>query len=155
MQTHSSYHKLQIHTIIIIIFHITCNCDFFFVSCRWNNNWIQMEGTNRCSANYVPLTPISFLKRSAIAYRDRLSIIYGENVKFTWKQTFDRCTRLASALSQLGVSPGDVVCFFFLPFLAFFLLLLIIFGYFFVVFWVLISRLLLLDARIADDCVVF
>lgn len=68
-----------------------------------------MDGTYRCSANYVPLTPISFLKRSAIVYRDRLSIIYGENVKFTWKQTLDRCTRLASALSLLGVSPGDVI----------------------------------------------
>ncbi|KAK1362237.1 putative acyl-activating enzyme 1, peroxisomal [Heracleum sosnowskyi] len=68
-----------------------------------------MEGTKRCSANYVPLTPISFLKRAAIVYPDRLSIIYGENVKFTWKQTLERCTRLASALTLLGVSPGDVV----------------------------------------------
>lgn len=74
-----------------------------------------MEGTKRCSANYVPLTPISFLKRASIVYRDRLSIVYGENVKFTWRQTLERCTRLASALTLLGVSPGDVVSSFSLP----------------------------------------
>ncbi|KAL8135752.1 hypothetical protein AgCh_010395 [Apium graveolens] len=71
-----------------------------------------MEGTKKCSANYVPLTPISFLKRAAIVYRDRVSIVYGEHVKFTWRQTLERCTRLASALTLLGVSPGDVVAAF-------------------------------------------
>ncbi|CAI9758031.1 unnamed protein product [Fraxinus pennsylvanica] len=67
-----------------------------------------MEGTLKCSANYVPLTPISFLERSAIVYRDRVSIVYG-NVKFTWRETFERCVKLASALNQIGISRGDVV----------------------------------------------
>ncbi|XP_057974377.1 butanoate--CoA ligase AAE1-like [Malania oleifera] len=67
-----------------------------------------MEGLLKCSANYVPLSPISFLERSAIVYRDRLSVVYG-NVKYTWGETFQRCLRLASALTQLGISPGDVV----------------------------------------------
>ncbi|GFP86290.1 probable acyl-activating enzyme 1 peroxisomal [Phtheirospermum japonicum] len=66
------------------------------------------NGTLKCSANYAPLTPISFLERSAIVYRDRVSIVYGD-LKFTWKQTHDRCLRLASALSHLGISRGDVV----------------------------------------------
>ncbi|PWA99477.1 acyl activating enzyme 1 [Artemisia annua] len=57
-----------------------------------------MEGTIRCKANYVPLSPISFLERSAVVYRDRLSVVYGDHVNFTWKQTRDRCVRLASAL---------------------------------------------------------
>ncbi|KAK3038836.1 hypothetical protein RJ639_028558 [Escallonia herrerae] len=65
-------------------------------------------GTTRCSANYVPLSPISFLKRSAIVYRDRVSVVYGD-IKFTWRETLQRCTRLASALANLGVSRGDVV----------------------------------------------
>ncbi|GKU98134.1 hypothetical protein SLEP1_g11171 [Rubroshorea leprosula] len=70
-----------------------------------------MEGTIKCAANYVPLTPISFLERSAIVYRDRLSVVYGD-VRYTWAQTRDRCVRLASALVQLGISRGDVVWFF-------------------------------------------
>ncbi|XP_021732204.1 probable acyl-activating enzyme 1, peroxisomal [Chenopodium quinoa] len=67
-----------------------------------------MEGLIRCSANYVPLSPISFLERAAIVYRDEFSVIYG-NVKFTWRETLIRCTKLASALTQLGISYGDVV----------------------------------------------
>ncbi|KAJ0093922.1 hypothetical protein Patl1_25281 [Pistacia atlantica] len=67
-----------------------------------------MEGTIRCSANYVPLSPISFLERSAIVYRDRLSVVY-EDVKYTWKETHQRCIKLASALADLGISRGDVV----------------------------------------------
>ncbi|KAI9074470.1 hypothetical protein K1719_043589 [Acacia pycnantha] len=68
-----------------------------------------MEGSIRCSANYVPLTPISFLERSAIVYGDNLSVVYGDDVRYTWKQTLQRCTKIASAISLLGVSPGDVV----------------------------------------------
>ncbi|KAK2995090.1 hypothetical protein RJ640_020730 [Escallonia rubra] len=67
-----------------------------------------MDGTTRCSANYVPLSPISFLKRSAIVYRDRISVVY-EDIKFTWRETLQRCNRLASALTNLGISRGDVV----------------------------------------------
>ncbi|OVA11981.1 AMP-dependent synthetase/ligase [Macleaya cordata] len=68
-----------------------------------------MEGLVRCSANYVPLSPITFLERSASVYRDRTSIIYGSTVKYTWKETRERCVKLASALTQLGISRGDVV----------------------------------------------
>lgn len=68
------------------------------------------KGTLKCAANYIPLTPISFLERSAIVYRDRVSVVYGD-LKFTWKQTHDRCLRLASALNGLGISRGDVVSF--------------------------------------------
>ncbi|KAL5557737.1 hypothetical protein UlMin_033948 [Ulmus minor] len=67
-----------------------------------------MEGSIRCSANFVPLSPINFLDRSAIVYRDRASIVYGD-VQFTWGETLQRCTKLASALAHLGISRGDVV----------------------------------------------
>lgn len=67
-----------------------------------------MEGTIRCSANYVPLTPISFLERAAVVYRDRASVVYGD-VKYTWRETHQRCIKLASALTHMGISRGDIV----------------------------------------------
>ncbi|CAK8539280.1 unnamed protein product [Lathyrus sativus] len=67
-----------------------------------------MEGTVQCKANYVPLTPISFLERSAVVYHNNLSIAY-RDVTYTWSQTHQRCIKLASSISQLGVSPRDVV----------------------------------------------
>ncbi|KAI3813665.1 hypothetical protein L1987_18394 [Smallanthus sonchifolius] len=70
--------------------------------------WRSAEGMVRCSANYVPLSPISFLERSADVYRDRTSVIYG-SLKYTWEETHRRCVKLASALTQLGISRGDVV----------------------------------------------
>ncbi|KAH0854449.1 hypothetical protein HID58_069232 [Brassica napus] len=77
-----------------------------------------MEGTMKSTANYVPLTPISFLDRSAVVYADRTSVVYGP-VTYTWRQTRDRCVRVASALSQLGISSGDVVRTFSLPLCAY------------------------------------
>ncbi|CAA6673553.1 unnamed protein product [Spirodela intermedia] len=67
-----------------------------------------MDGTIRCSANYVPLTPISFLERSAVAHADRPALVDGSR-RFTWRETRGRCLRLASALAQLGIIRGDVV----------------------------------------------
>ncbi|KAF3440860.1 hypothetical protein FNV43_RR19146 [Rhamnella rubrinervis] len=71
-------------------------------------SWKSMEGLVRCPANYVPLSPITFLERSAKVYRDRTSLVYGA-AKYTWGHTHQRCLRLASALTQLGISSGDVV----------------------------------------------
>ncbi|KAL9461852.1 hypothetical protein AB3S75_004783 [Citrus x aurantiifolia] len=62
----------------------------------------------RCSANCPPLTPITFLERSAKVYRDRPSLVYG-SLNYTWTQTHQRCLKLASALTQLGISKGHVV----------------------------------------------
>ncbi|XP_073282676.1 butanoate--CoA ligase AAE1 [Primulina huaijiensis] len=67
------------------------------------------KGMLKCSANYVPLSPISFLERSAAIYRDCVSVVYGD-LRFTWKQTHERCVRLASALTaNLSLSTGHVV----------------------------------------------
>ncbi|KAG9136961.1 hypothetical protein Leryth_013823 [Lithospermum erythrorhizon] len=78
----------------------------------WNNleeeSWKSMEGLVKSAANYVPLSPISFLERSAKVFSDRTSVVYG-SVEYTWEQTYVRCVKLASALAQLGISPGDVV----------------------------------------------
>ncbi len=59
-------------------------------------------------ANYVPLSPISFLARSALVHQHCTSIIYGER-RWTWSDTYRRCRRLASALSKKGVGIGDTV----------------------------------------------
>ncbi|GAB4847614.1 Isovalerate--CoA ligase ccl2 [Ancistrocladus abbreviatus] len=72
-------------------------------------SWKSMEGIVRCSANDVPLTPISFLERSAKVYADRTSLVYGNSISFTWRETHRRCVKLASALSLLGISRGHVV----------------------------------------------
>lgn len=71
-------------------------------------SWKSTEGLVRCPVNDVPLSPITFLERSATAYRDRTSVVYG-SVKYTWSETHERCLKLASALTQLGISRGDVV----------------------------------------------
>ncbi len=59
-------------------------------------------------ANFVPLTPISFLHRTADIYGDRTSVVY-ENMSYTWRETRERCVRVASSLSAHGVEPGDTV----------------------------------------------
>jgi len=66
------------------------------------------SGLDKSSANYVPLTPLSFLERSAYVYPSRLAVVYGQR-RFTWKETYARCRRLASALVKRGVKPGDTV----------------------------------------------
>ncbi|KDP43743.1 hypothetical protein JCGZ_22370 [Jatropha curcas] len=71
-------------------------------------SWKTTEGLVRCSANFVPLSPISFLERAAKVYRDRKSVVYG-SVVYTWNETYKRCLSLASTLTRLGISRGDVV----------------------------------------------
>ena len=59
-------------------------------------------------ANYVPLSPVSFLARAAAVHPDRLAVVHGAH-RATWRQTAERCRRLASALHQRGIGKGDVV----------------------------------------------
>ena len=71
--------------------------------------WLADEtGLDKNAANHVPLTPLSNLTRAARIWPDRLAVVYGPHRK-TYAQYFERVTRLASALSRLGVEPGDVV----------------------------------------------
>ncbi|XP_010940269.1 trans-cinnamate:CoA ligase, peroxisomal [Elaeis guineensis] len=67
-----------------------------------------MDQLPKCQANYAPVTPITFLERAALVYSDRTSIVF-ERIRFTWKQTYDRCRRMASSLRSLNVSKNDVV----------------------------------------------
>ncbi|MGZ9033696.1 MAG: acyl-CoA synthetase [Rhodospirillales bacterium] len=65
-------------------------------------------GLDRCDANFAPLTPLGLLQRAAEVYPDHLAIIHGER-RYTWSETYKRCSRLASALAGLGVARGDSV----------------------------------------------
>ena len=63
---------------------------------------------DRCDANYVPLSPLSFLDRVARVYPDHPAVIHG-TTQWTWKETADRCHQLASALANRNIGPGDTV----------------------------------------------
>ena len=65
-------------------------------------------GLDKNAANYVPLTPLSFLARSAAVYPDHLSAVY-EGGRFTWAETYARCRRFASYLAGKGIGAGDTV----------------------------------------------
>jgi len=65
-------------------------------------------GLDKNAANYVPLTPIGFLLRSTAVYPNRLAVAYGER-RYRWRETLERCRRLASALAARGVGRGDTV----------------------------------------------
>jgi len=71
--------------------------------------WLADEsGLDKCAANYVPLTPLSLLRRAASIFPDNEALVYGA-VRRSYAEYHDRITRLASALVKLGVRPGDVV----------------------------------------------
>ena len=62
----------------------------------------------KTAANYVPLTPLSFIERAAQVYPDRLAVVHGA-ARRTWRQTYARCRRLACALARRGIGRGDTV----------------------------------------------
>jgi len=66
------------------------------------------QGLGKNPANYAPLTPLSFLERAAYVYPDRPSVIHGGQ-RYTWKETYQRARRLASALRKRGIGAGDTV----------------------------------------------
>ena len=59
-------------------------------------------------ANYVPLSPVSFLERSAMIWPDRIAVRNGR-LAYTYREFEARCRRLASALARHGVRRGDTV----------------------------------------------
>src|SRR6201987_4353954 len=65
-------------------------------------------GLDKNAANYVPLTPLSFLERSAAVYPNHVSTVY-EGRSFTWSETYERCRRFASYLASKGIGAADTV----------------------------------------------
>ena len=69
---------------------------------------IEFDQLEANPANYVALTPLSFLQRSADIYPQRESLIYNDR-RYTWAQTRNRCTRIASSLAARGIGRNDTV----------------------------------------------
>ena len=65
-------------------------------------------GLDKTPANYVPLSPISFIARSAAVYPNQVSAVYEGRV-YTWAETYSRCRRFASYLANCGIGEGDTV----------------------------------------------
>ena len=65
-------------------------------------------GLEKNAANFVPLSPLSYIERAARVYPEALAVIYGER-RQTWRETYSRSRRLASALVAHGVGIGDTV----------------------------------------------
>jgi len=66
------------------------------------------ENLPKNQANYSPLTPLSFLTRTAEVFPELTAVIHGE-IKRNWRETLKRCIRLASALKKKGVVQGTTV----------------------------------------------
>ncbi len=60
------------------------------------------------AANYTELTPLSFLQRTARVFPNKTAVVHG-SLKRNWLETYQRCIRLASALSKIGITKGDTV----------------------------------------------
>jgi fatty-acyl-CoA synthase len=63
---------------------------------------------DRRSANFTPLSPLSFLRRTRDVYPQRPAVIHGAR-RYTWAEVYARTARLASALAARGVRRGDAV----------------------------------------------
>ena len=65
-------------------------------------------GLDKNAANYTPLSPLTFIERAAAVYPDRCALVYN-GLRRTWRETYRRSCRLASALRQNGIQDDDTV----------------------------------------------
>ena len=66
------------------------------------------KNLDKNEANFVPLSPLTFLERTKDVYPDYEAAVYG-NRKYTWLDIYKRVTRFASALEKIGVGNSDTV----------------------------------------------
>lgn len=66
------------------------------------------ENLPKAPANYVPLTPVSFLQRAARVRPDHIAVVHGQR-QYSYRQFWQRSCSLASALTARGVKAGDCV----------------------------------------------
>jgi len=66
------------------------------------------RGLRANAANFVPLSPVGFLERSAFIWGDKVAVRHGR-LAYTYREFEARCRRLASALARRGVARGDTV----------------------------------------------
>jgi fatty-acyl-CoA synthase len=70
-------------------------------------------GLDQQDAHYSSLTPLSFLRRSAGIWPDKIAVI-DDDITLTYRALYKRCRSMASSLVAMGVQPGDtvsVLCF--------------------------------------------
>ena len=69
---------------------------------------IYDDHLDRSPANFVALSPVSFVERSAEVFGDLEAVVHGRR-RYTWRQTRDRSARLAAALRSFGVGRATTV----------------------------------------------
>jgi len=65
-------------------------------------------GLAKNEANFIQLTPLTFIERSASVYPSHLAVVHGD-IRRNWAETYARCRRLGSALKARGIGIGDTV----------------------------------------------
>ena len=70
------------------------------------NNYETNLGKN--NANFIPLTPLSFLERAKDIYPNYEALVY-ETRSYNWSEVYKRCIKFASALEKIGIRKGDTV----------------------------------------------
>ncbi len=68
----------------------------------------KYDDFEKTGANYTPLSPLSFIEKTAMLFPDRMAVIHGKR-RYSWGDVFDRCKRLASGLEKLGVQKNDTI----------------------------------------------
>jgi len=81
--------------------------DYTFATMNAKTNPFETD-LDKNAANHAPLTPLGFIERTAAVFPQRIAVIHGAR-RYTWRETYARCRRLASALAKLGVGVGDPV----------------------------------------------
>ncbi len=71
-------------------------------------NHMYVSGLGANPANFVAMSPISFIERAALVYPNKVAVVHG-GLRQTWSQTFARTRQLASALHKKGIGLGDTV----------------------------------------------
>jgi fatty-acyl-CoA synthase len=66
------------------------------------------KNLDKNEANYVPLSPLTFLERTKDIYPNYEAVVY-ESRSYTWEEVYKRCVKFASALDKLGIKTGDTV----------------------------------------------
>tara|TARA_Y100001949_G_scaffold166285_1_gene162801 strand:+ start:435 stop:2078 length:1644 start_codon:yes stop_codon:yes gene_type:complete len=66
------------------------------------------HGLGKNAANFTPLTPLSFIERTARVFPDQTAVIHGD-MQRSWAETYQRCVKLAAALHNKGIGKGDTV----------------------------------------------
>ena len=72
-----------------------------------NRNSYEVD-LDKNTANYLALSPLSFLRRTAAVFPDRIAVVHGD-LRRSWRETYERCVRLSSALRRRGIGLGDTV----------------------------------------------